>query len=146
MFDSWLRSPIVSVVRESLSDSLNTDNVVIGDAALAKALIAAGLATRVAGISGRAAKRFTSVVAGTSTQLDLADQSVDAVIGVVSDADEKPNMIDEWIRVVKPGGNVMLVSRGSKEAGSARALCAGLGAIEQRGNGRTIVTVGVVRR
>ena len=146
MFDSWLRSPVVAVVREALGPAANQADrvIVVGDAGLAKALIAAGHASRAAAVSARAAKHLPALVEGTANALDLATDSLTAVIGVGAGGVDGTARVAEWVRTVAPGGRVVLVDRCAPAQASARALCAGLGEIEQRVSGRTVVTSGIV--
>lgn len=146
MFDSWLRSPVVAVVREALGPAaLQAERViVVGDAGLAKALIAAGHASRAAAVSLRAAKHLPALVEGTAAALDLPAHSLAAVIGVGAAGADGTARLAEWMRTVAPGGRVVLVDRCAPAQASTRALCAGLGEIEQRVSGRTVVTSGIV--
>ena len=146
MFDSWLRSPLVAVVREALGDvALRGEHtIVVGDAALAKALIGAGHASRAAAVSPRAAKHLPALVEGSAHALVLGDQSLAALVGVGAGGSAGAAQLLEWVRVVRPGGRIVLVDRCSLEKASARALCAGLGEIEQRSSGRMVITSGVV--
>jgi len=146
MFDSWLRSPVVAVVREALGPAAHQAErvIVVGDAGLAKALIAAGHASRAAAVSARAAKHLPALVAGTATALDLTTHSLAALVGVGAGGADGTAQVAEWVRTVAPGGRVVLVDRCAPALASKRALCAGLGEIEQRVSGRTVVTSGVV--
>ncbi len=146
MFDSWLRSPLEALVREALREvAVRSDaTIVVGDAALAKALIGAGYASRAAAVSARAAKHLPPLVAGAAHALVLADHSLAALVGVGAGGADGAARLAEWIRVVRPGGRIVLVDRCTLDKASARALCAGLGEIEQRSSGRTVITSGVV--
>ena len=146
MFDSWLRSPLVAVVREALGAVAlrGDDTIVVGDAALAKALIVAGHASRAAAVSARAAKHLPALIEGSAQALVLADHSLAALVGVGAGGSDGAARLVEWVRVVRPGGRIVLVDRCPLEKASARALCAGLGEIEHRSSGRTVITSGVV--
>jgi SAM-dependent methyltransferase len=157
MFDSWLRSAVVGLVRDALiqqrrgaaasTPSIDTSMVlVVGDAGLAKALIQAGTAGQAAAISARAAKRINHVVAGTALALELPDAVLTAVVAVAgpSLAIDGQALLQEWTRVVRVGGKVVLVDRGDRLRASMRLLCAGLLEIEQRSSGRTVITSGIV--
>ncbi|MBP9089180.1 MAG: hypothetical protein KBG15_23870 [Kofleriaceae bacterium] len=146
MFDSWLRSPLVAVVRDALGEvALRGEHtLVVGDAALAKALIGAGHASRAAAVSARAAKYLPALVAGSAQALVLADHSLAALVGFGAGGSDGAARLAEWVRVVQPGGRIVLIDRCDLGKASGRALCAGLGEIEQRSSGRTVITSGVV--
>jgi 3-oxoacyl-[acyl-carrier-protein] synthase III len=132
------------------SVTVSGDVIVVGDAALAKLLIKKGMAHKAAVVSARAAKKISTLVAGTATALDLGDGAVSAVVGVgaVTNTDWGSAAVAEWCRVVDNGGRLILVDRGGKDVrhkSSALALSVGLAEIEQRVNGNTIVTSGLCR-
>ena len=59
-------------------------------------------------------------------------------------ADAASPKLAEWMRVVRPGGGVVLVDRVARTQATRLALCAGLTELEQRAAARAVVTSGKV--
>ena len=75
----------------------------------------------------------------------MAAGAVAAVIGAdLATSEAWAAQLQAWSRIVRDGGVVVLVDRGHAAEASRRALCAGLTEIEQRQDGRTVVTSGLV--
>lgn len=145
MLDALFVTPAVTAVSEALASArVDGKLAVIGNAKLATALAAARKSADIVpiGMSARAAKRLTNALADLST---LDDRSLGGVIGIdiaIDDAWEQT--LREWTRVTRDGGVLIFVDRGHAPEASRRALCAGLTEIEQRHEGRSVVTSGLV--
>jgi hypothetical protein len=145
VLDSLFVTPAVTAVSEALA-SARTDGklAVIGNAKLATALADARKGSEVVaiGISARAAKRLTNTLADLSS---VEDRSLAGVVGIdiaVDDAWEQT--LRGWTRVTRDGGVLVFVDRGHAPEASRRALCAGLTEIQQRHEGRSVITSGLV--
>ena len=140
MLDGLFVTPAVTSIEEALGNR-GRAIAVVGNAKLASAL-ADKFAVTPVGMTDRAAKKLTNVIADTTS---LAAHSLDAVIGVdIADDDNWKDTLREWNRVVRDGGTVVLVDRGREAEASRRALCAGLCELEQRRAGKTVITSGLV--
>ena len=141
-----LESLFVTLALEAITEALTSAQVagpvvVIGNAKLAAALRPTREVLAV-GMTARAARRLGDTLADTSA---LEAGAVAAVIGAdVATSETWAAQLHEWTRIVRDGGVVVLVDRGHAVEASRRALCAGLTEIEQRHDGRTIVTSGLV--
>jgi hypothetical protein len=69
---------------------------------------------------------------------------VPALVGFGAAGKDGEGLVDEWSRVVRDGGTLVLVDRVPPANSSAVALCAGLADIAQRTSGRDVITSGVV--
>jgi hypothetical protein len=120
---------------------------VVGHARLARALASAKIGDTAlevipVGLTARAAKRFPNAVA---TLADNDARSLAAVIGVdVATLADWVATLADWTRCVRDGGAIVFVDRGHATEASRRALCAGLGELEQRHAGRSVITSGLV--
>ena len=144
MLDSLFVNPAVAAITEALTSARAVGPVVvIGHAKLAAALRPTREVLAV-GMTARAARRLGDTIADTTA---LEPGAVAAVIGAdVATSETWAAQLHEWTRIVRDGGVIVLVDRGHAAEASRRALCAGLTEIEQRHDGRTIVTSGVVTR
>ena len=142
MLESLFVTPAVEAITEALSSAHAAGPVVvIGNAKLAAALRPSREVVAV-GMTARAARRLGDTLADTTT---LEAGAVAAVIGAdVAISETWEVQLHEWTRIVRDGGVIVLVDRGHAAEASRRALCAGLTEIEQRHDGRTIVTSGLV--
>lgn len=142
MLESLFVTPAVEAITEALTSARAAGPVVVvGHAKLATALRATREVLPV-GMTARAAKRLGDTLADTTT---LEAGAVAAVIGAdVATSETWAAQLHEWSRIVRDGGVIVLVDRGHAPEASRRALCAGLTEIEQRHDGRTIVTSGLV--
>jgi hypothetical protein len=139
MLDGLFVAPSVTAIVEALASAKKL--AVIGNAKLAAAL-APGREIVPVGLSARAAKKLTNALADLSS---IEDGSLDGVIGVDVAVDDGWELaLRDWKRVVRDGGVIVLVDRGRAPEASRRALCAGLGELEQRHAGRVCVTSGLV--
>jgi len=144
VLDSLFVNPAVAAITEALTSARAVGPVVvIGHAKLAAALRPTREVLAV-GMTARAARRLGDTIADTTA---LEPGAVAAVIGAdVATSETWAAQLHEWTRIVRDGGVIVLVDRGHAAEASRRALCAGLTEIEQRHDGRTIVTSGVVTR
>ncbi|HEY1555427.1 MAG TPA: hypothetical protein VGF94_11400 [Kofleriaceae bacterium] len=137
-------APAVGAVFEALGAAAG-NVAVIGHAKLATALGDAkrdGVTVVPVGLSPRAAKKLTNALADLSA---IEDRSLAAVVAVdVASDDGWELALRDWRRVVRDGGTIVMVDRGRAPEASRRALCAGLGQLEQRRAGRVVVTSGMV--
>lgn len=143
MLDGLFVTPSVTAITEALTSAGATDGpiVVVGHAKLAAALAGSREVIAV-GVSARAAKRLANIHADTSS-IDAG--SCAAVIGAdLTDDAQWSATLRAWSRVVRDGGAIVLVDRGHAAEASRRALCAGLGELEQRHAGRSVITSGLV--
>lgn len=143
MLDGLFVTPSVTAITEALTSAGATDGpiVVVGHAKLAAALADSREVIAV-GVTARAAKRLTNVHADT-TALDAG--SCAAVVGAdVTEDAQWAETLRAWSRIVRDGGAIVLVDRGNAAEASRRALCAGLGELEQRHAGRSVITSGLV--
>ena len=143
MLDGLFVTPAVTAIVEALS-SANAEGklAVVGNAKLATALAETKREVLPIAMSARAAKKLTNAIADLSA---VEDRSLSAVVGVdVATDDGWELTLQEWRRVVRDGGAIVLVDRGHASEASRRALCSGLTEIAQRHVGRTIVTSGLV--
>jgi len=86
-----------------------------------------------------------AVVCGDLGALPLADRTLGALIGLgAGGRDDWEPLLAHWSRTVVDGGALVLVDRAPGTEMSRRALCAGLGEIQQRSAGRVVVTSGRV--
>jgi hypothetical protein len=139
MLDGLFVAPSVTAIAEALASAKKL--AVIGNAKLAAAL-APGREIVPVGLSARAAKKLTNALADLSS---IEDGALDGVVGVdVASDDGWEVALRDWKRVVRDGGVIVLVDRGRAPEASRRALCAGLGELEQRHAGRAVVTSGLV--
>jgi len=139
MLDGLFVAPSVAAIAEALASARKV--AVVGNAKLATALATEREIVPV-GLSKRAAKKLTGALADLSA---IEDGSLDGVVGVdVATDDGWELTLREWKRVVRDGGAIVLVDRGRAPEASRRALCAGLGELEQRHAGRVVVTSGLV--
>lgn len=138
MLEGLFVTPAATAIREALA-GCEGKLAVIGNAKLASAL-AEGREVVAVGIPARAAKSLPGTLDDLSS---VADRSLAAVVAI--DARD----VDEWLRVVRDGGRLVLVDRGTGRGHAAGAstvaLCAGLIEIEQRHIGRVVVTSGIVK-
>jgi SAM-dependent methyltransferase len=127
---------------------------VVGDVALGRALLAVQrrrppaadappALTIVVEPGARAARKLDGALEGSATAIPLADAALDGIVGVgaLSASDGQP-LLHEWLRVVRPGGAVVLVDRVARTEATRRALCAGLTELEQRSTARVAITSG----
>ena len=142
MLESLFVPPALAAITEALASARAAGPVVvIGHAKLATALRPTHEVLAV-GMTARAAKRLGDTLADTSA---LEAGAVAAVIGAdLATSETWAAQLHEWTRIVRDGGVVVLVDRGHAAEASRRALCAGLTEIEQRHDGRTSVTSGLV--
>lgn len=142
MLESLFVPPALAAITEALTSARATGPVVvIGHAKLATALRPTREVVAV-GMTARAARQLGATLADTTT---LEAGAAAAVIGAdVATSEVWAAQLAEWTRIVRDGGVVVLVDRGHAAEASRRALCAGLTEIEQRHDGRTIVTSGLV--
>jgi hypothetical protein len=143
VLDGLFVAPAVTAIAEALASAKATEGalVVVGNAKLATALKETREVIAVA-MSPRAQKKLGTTLADTGT---IATGSAAAVIGVdVIDDTEWATTLREWSRVVRDGGAIVIVDKGSADEASRRALCAGLTEIEQRHAGRSVITSGLV--
>jgi hypothetical protein len=139
MLDGLFVAPSVTAIAEALASAKKL--AVIGNAKLAAAL-APGREVVPVGLSARAAKKLTNALADLSS---IEDGALDGVVGVDVAVDDGWEVaLRDWKRVVRDGGLIVLVDRGRAPEASRRALCAGLGELEQRHAGRVCVTSGLV--
>jgi hypothetical protein len=139
MLDGLFVAPSVTAIAEALASAHKL--AVVGNAKLASAL-APGREIVPVGLSPRAAKKLTNALADLSS---IEDGALDGVVGVDIAVDDGWELaLREWKRVVRDGGVIVLVDRGRAPEASRRALCAGLGELEQRHAGRVVVTSGLV--
>ncbi len=139
MLDGLFVAPSVTAIAEALASAKRL--AVIGNAKLAAAL-APGREVVPVGLSQRAAKKLANALADLSS---IEDGALDGVVGVDVAADDGWEVaLRDWKRVVRDGGVIVLVDRGRAPEASRRALCAGLGELEQRHAGRVVVTSGLV--
>jgi hypothetical protein len=142
MLDGLFVTPSVTAIAEALASAGATGKLaVIGNAKLARALANEREVVAV-GLTERAAKRVPGAIADLRA---VDDGSLDAVVGVeLAPGDGWKATLTSWKRVVRDGGAIVMVDRGRAAEASRRALCAGLGEIEQRRAGRVVVTSGLV--
>jgi hypothetical protein len=114
--------------------------VVVGDAKLAKALRAEGVATVV--VAPKPPRGVPDALTGSVDKLPLEAGTAAACVGVGASA--RPGAVAEWCRVVRDGGAVVIVDRRPPVDTTRVALCAGLTELEQRAAGRVTVTSGLV--
>jgi hypothetical protein len=175
MLAGLFRGAIAELVDEALASALAGSPAasaplprvaVVGDVALGRALLAlqkrraegggdAGGRRRfelaiIAEPGARAAKKLEGVLTGSPAQLPLGDGELAAIVGVGALAGEpaaalRP-LLEEWTRVVRDGGGVVLVDRAPRTTATRHALCAGLSEIEQRASGRAVVTSGLLTK
>ena len=137
MLDSLFVTPAVTAIDAALASARADGKVaVIGHAKIASALADKREVVAV-GVPARAAKKLTGTLPDLSS---VDDRSLAAVIAV--DTEDAP--LADWARVIRDGGALVLVDRGSPAAASKRALCACLTELEQRTAGRVVVTSGLV--
>jgi len=142
VLDGLFVTPAVTAIGEALASTPAGRIAVIGHAKLATALADAKRDVVPIGLSARAAKKLTNVLADLSA---IEPRSLAAVVGVDITVDDGwETTLREWTRVVRDGGAIVLVDRGHAPEASRRALCSGLTEIEQRHAGRTVVTSGLV--
>ena len=155
MLDSLFVTASATAVIEALGSALGAAGsgdggrriAVVGHAKLAGALAAARLGDAPldvipVGLSARAARKLPHALDDTST---IAPRTLAAVVGVdVATDDTWADTVAAWSRVVRDGGAIVLVDRGHAAEASRRALCAGLGELEQRHAGRSVITSGLV--
>jgi len=136
-------APAVTAISEALASARAEGKLaVIGHAKLASALRDAKREIVPVGLSPRAAKKLTNALADLSA---IEDRSLAGVIGVDIAADDGWELaLRDWRRVVRDGGAIVMIDRGRAPEASRRALCAGLGELEQRHVGRVVVTSGLV--
>jgi hypothetical protein len=142
VLDGLFVTPSVTAIAEALASARMAGKLaVIGNAKLATALAGAHELVAV-GMSARAAKKLASTLPDLSS---IEDGALGGVVGVDVAGDEAwEQTLAGWKRVVKDGGVIVLVDRGHAQEASRRALCAGLGELEQRHAGRVVVTSGLV--
>ena len=142
MLDGLFVTPAVTAITEALASAKADGRVaVVGHARLAAALGQAREVIPVA-LPARAARKLPGAVADLA---GVAPASLAAVVGagLLATADWEAT-IRGWARVVRDGGVIVLVDRGHPHEASRRALCGGLGEIEQRHAGRAVITSGLV--
>lgn len=135
-------TPAATAIGEALA-SAHADGpiAVIGDARLAAALAASRTVIPV-GLPARAAKKLPTAVGSAG---ELAPRSLAAVVGLdVATAPAWAELLRVWAAAVRDGGALVLLDRGHAPEASRRALCAGLGELEQRHAGRAVITSGLV--
>lgn len=146
MFESWLRAPVVALIREVLdakgASVPHGPLLVVGDAALAVGLTRNGYDVHVAGVRARAQKRFANVVAPDVFQAPPGTPVFANAVTVVPSEGSFAVALTQAVPLMVPRGYVMLVTRGQRAAAAGVALGAGLLAIEQRQAGRYVVTSG----
>lgn len=148
MLDGLFVTPAATAVAEALASAgvpadgaTGATIAVVGHARLAAAL-AAGRDVIPVGISARAAKKLPRNLPDLSS---LAAGSLAAVVGVdLATDDAWADTLRAWARLVRDGGAIVFVDRGHAQEASRRALCAGLGELEQRRAGRAVITSGLV--
>lgn len=143
MLDGLFVTPSVTALTEALAAAGpgRLAIAVVGHAKLAAALAASHDVLPV-GMSPRAAKKLPR---NTADLAATPPASLAAVIGAdVATAPDWEATLHGWIRVVRDGGVIAFVDRGHPEEASRRALCAGLGELEQRHAGRAVITSGLV--
>ncbi|MEZ4361256.1 MAG: hypothetical protein R3B48_13815 [Kofleriaceae bacterium] len=93
----------------------------------------------------RVARKLDGLLRGPAAAIPLEDGALDALVGVGAlTADPASPKLAEWMRVVRPGGGVVLVDRVARTQATRLALCAGLTELEQRAAARAVVTSGRV--
>ena len=115
---------------------------VVGDARLARALVAVGREVVPVGVSPRAAKKLAGALPDAAS-IAPATLAAAIVVNVTTDA-AWDLTLRTWCALVRDGGAVVLVDRGRATLATCRALCAGLSELEQRHVGRAVVTSGLV--
>jgi hypothetical protein len=153
VLDGLFVTPAVTAIEEALASLEDVRRIaVVGHAKLASNLARDPEQRRIlpVGMSGRAAAKLAKV-AGVEPPLEREQLStidagtLDAVVGVdIVDDAAWQDTLRAWTRVVRDGGAVVLVDRGSPSEASRRALCSGLTEIEQRHVGRVVVTSGLI--
>jgi hypothetical protein len=144
VLDGLFVTPAVIAITEALA-SARADGViaVVGNARLATALGASREVIPV-GLSLRAARKLRGAVPDLTA---IEPASLAAVIGTElagAGAEGWAATLRGWSRVVRDGGAIVIVERGTPFEASHRALCGGLTEIEQRRAGRSVVTSGLV--
>lgn len=145
MLDGLFVTPAVTAIREALASARATEGTiaVVGHAKLAMALGAHRKVIPVA-LSARAAKKVADPAAVDDASA-IEAKSLDAVIGAdITGDDAWLETLRAWSRIVRDGGAIVFVDRGSAAEASRRALCAGLTELEQRHAGRSVITSGLV--
>ncbi|MGE0867492.1 MAG: hypothetical protein AB7P03_02940 [Kofleriaceae bacterium] len=153
MLEGLFVTPVVAAIAEALGSSqrggkpgekLAGKVAVLGDAKVAQALAASCDVVAIA-IPARNAKKLGDIATLAALDDSIADRSFACVIGSMVATDEEwPATLARWRRVVREGGTIVMVDRGHATEASRRALCTGLGDIQQRRAGRSVVTSGVV--
>lgn len=141
MLDGLFVTPAVTAITEALGSAGAEGRIaVVGSPKLASALAATREVIPV-GMSARAARRLPGAVAS----IDEVTGDLAAVI--CADIATDPAWAETlrgYCRAVRDGGAVVFVDRGHAAEASRRALCAGLGELEQRHAGRAVITSGLV--
>lgn len=146
MFESWLRAPVVALIREALDaagpHSARGPLLVMGDASLAQGLLRSGYDVHVAGVSQRAQKRFANVVDEMRLQAPPCQPLFANAVAVVAANASFAATLQQVLALTLPHGYTLLVTRGQRTQASGVVLGAGMLEIEQRQAGRVVVTSG----
>ncbi len=144
MLGGLFLTPAVTAISDALASAhIRGGRVaVVGDARLARALVAPGREIVPVGLSARAAKKLAGALRDASS-LAPASLAAAIVMDVTADAGWEQTL-RAWCGLVCDGGAVVLVDRGRATLATGRALCAGLSELEQRRAGRAVVTSGLV--
>jgi hypothetical protein len=136
-------TPAVTAIGEALASARADGKLaVVGNARLALALASSDREILPVALSRRATKRLPNACDDLTA---IEARSLAAVVGVDVAADERwEHTLRDWTRVVRDGGALVFVDRGRAPEASRRALCAGLGELEQRRIGRVVITSGLV--
>ncbi|MGE0550574.1 MAG: hypothetical protein AB7O24_03210 [Kofleriaceae bacterium] len=154
MLEGLFVTPVVAAIAEALGssprhgktgDKLTGKLAVLGDAKVAQAL-AQNCEVVAIGVASRNAKKLGDIATLAALDDSIADHSFAYLVGTdVATDDDWQATLARWRRVVRDGGTIVMIDRGHATEASRRALCTGLGEIEQRRAGRSVVTSGVVR-
>ena len=143
----WIWSDAATVLDEVLTaagvPSDAPDVALVGRAALADALAER---RRVIGVApGKRATATGPKLRAPDGALPLRDEGLAALIAVgLAARDDWRELAAEWLRVVRVGGVVAWLDSGRRQEASRRALNAGLVDLQQRVQGRKVVTLGRV--
>jgi hypothetical protein len=146
MLHSLFASSAASAVTKALESAcVETGSLaVIGQAKLATSLAELGKRLDIlpVAVSERAAKKMPSACADLDV---IGERSLAGVVGTdIATDDAWETTLARWKQVVRDRGVIVFIDKGHAAEASRRALCAGLGEIEQRHAGRSIITSGIV--
>lgn len=110
--------------------------LVIAGGALVRALTARGVVPIVAESDPRRLRRAGGLgFRAHGGALPIAD-------GILRGLVARTPPTEEWLRVLRPGGVLVVLATGAATEQTRRALCAGLVDLQQRRSGRLVVTSG----